>query len=219
MKSNFYILLAVINLLMIQGCHSQNSINPKYLGGDFDLDKVTFKEDVNVLFSKVQYIKLPRKDTYFDNVKKQDIVKDTLAFEYKVDEADRAKVNTYFLDRSLKYDMVFFFTDKNNHFKAFSFFMSQDHDFTQQIAQIDEKYKKYKVKLKPNKVVSFFQGKAYQWETPDRIISVTISTKPTSRGEYTCGLTVADKNTDFKKFPINRFIFGNKVCVDGTCKE
>ena len=221
MKTSFYIMLAAVNLIIIQSCHSQNSINPTYLGvkpGDFDLDKVTFKEDVNLLFSKVKYIKLPRMATYLDKKIKQEI-KDTLAFEYKVDKPDRNSVNAYFLVKSLKNDMVFFFVDKSNHLKAVSFFMSQNHDFNQQIEQIDEKYKRYKVKLKPNKVVSFFQGKSYQWETPDKIISMTISTKPTSGGEYTCGLTVADKNTDFTKFPINRFIFGNKLCLDNSCKN
>ncbi|SHF86931.1 hypothetical protein [Pedobacter caeni] len=222
MKHHLVVLLAVLNLLVFQSCQSQTPKNPQHLGegtGDFDLDQLTFKEDVNALFSKVNYIKLPHKDAFYDKVKKEEVIRDTLAFEYKVSKADRAKVNTYFLDKSLNHRMVFFFVDKKNQFKAFSFFASKkDGDFSKQIELIDKKYKKYKVNLKPDKRRDFADAKAYQWESPDKIISVTMSTKPAD-GEYTMGLTVVDKKTDFKKFPINQFIYGNSVCLDNTCKE
>ncbi|QNK63237.1 hypothetical protein H7F33_01570 [Pedobacter sp. PAMC26386] len=220
MRNNCFVLLAVISLLFVQNCEGQVKENPKYLGvkfGDFDLDKITFKEDINTLFSKVKYIKLPRKDTYYDEVKKQEVIRDTLAFEYKIDPDDPNRETTYFLDRALRGDLVFFFVDKSNRLKAFSFFISGTEDLSKKVEQIDNKYKQYRVNLGSEKEKAFV-GKTYQWETPDKIISVTVSSK-SEDGQYTFGLAVVAKDTDFKRFPINRFIFSTTFYLDNSCKK
>jgi hypothetical protein len=220
MKNTLLLLTIVANFMLIPSCQSQNKPNPVALGtgnGDFDLDQITFKEDANTLFSKVKFIKLPRMNKYYDKVKKENVLVDTPAFEYKVANEDKGKVNTYFLDRSLKQDLVFFFTDKSSRLKAFSMLMFQKQDFASRIEQIRKKYGNYEVKLKPNPIDEVTGRKVYQWETPEKIIAVALLPKDSS-GDYSCGLVVVDLKTNFIKFPINQFIFGSYVCVDQSCK-
>lgn len=71
-----YKLLFFLNFtLLFIGCNGQE--NPHYIGkkfGIFDLDKVTFEENVDSLFSKVNkndLILIVGKDSYFDTIQKK----------------------------------------------------------------------------------------------------------------------------------------------------
>lgn len=82
-------------MTLFQNCQSQTKQNPKYLGsenGIFDLDKATFNENIEILFSKIQYISLDR-------------------------TADKSKAWVYrnkIDDRNVKRNLISFFDVENN---------------------------------------------------------------------------------------------------------
>ncbi len=153
-------------MTLFQNCQSQTKENPKYLGFEnvvFDLDKVTFNENVEILFSKINHVSLDR-------------------------TADKSKAWVYrnkIDDNTVKPKLVSFFDIENNkinviangkkEIQAFTSFIETNKNPESLISKLDKKYGAYKVKLKPNKKLDFTNSKLYQWNLPEKINAVTVT--------------------------------------------
>jgi len=59
--NNLKILTTAVLFSFFQSCQSQTAENPKSLGSEiFKLENITFKENVDTLFSKIPFVKLDR---------------------------------------------------------------------------------------------------------------------------------------------------------------
>ena len=200
-RSNFFILIILMTLF--QNRQSQTKENPKYLGsenGIFDLDKATFNENVETLFSKIQHVSLDR-------------------------TADKSNAWVYrnkIGDGNVKPNLISFFDIENNRInviannkkviQAFTSFIETNKNPESLISKLDKKYSAYKVKLKPDKKLDFSNSKLYQWNLPDKIYAVTIS-KLT--GGYTLSIVVARAGIDKNTLSVD----GSPICLDNSCKE
>jgi hypothetical protein len=108
-------------LLMFTSCKAQEK-NPEYLGikyGVFDLDKITFLENVDMLFSKVEkYYKRPVDDGYFDEKLKKFMTTDTLYYTYRVSPKLVTQGMFKFKDFNIKSnEAIDFYMDKARNFR------------------------------------------------------------------------------------------------------
>jgi len=201
-------------LMCLQSCQSQGKPNPKYLGakfGDFDLDKVTFKENVDSLFSKSKdYFIRAEKNSAFSTKVKREPLKDTVGFQYFLDIETNKSLKVFFFDKRFNDSKCQFITDKNKNLMGVYFSLSVTNEIDI-ISQIDKKYGKYKVTLTTKNDFS-----NYQWDTPDKYIGVAVAKYKDGFLYY---LLIADKSIGGNKFPINRFSSPIKICLDATCKE
>ena len=82
----YHILIYTILLFMFVSCHGQG--NPNYIGakyGAFDLDKITFSERLDTLFSKTEkYYKMPKGEELFDKQLGKYVIGDTLYHIYRI---------------------------------------------------------------------------------------------------------------------------------------
>ncbi|SFC44772.1 hypothetical protein [Kaistella jeonii] len=120
-----YRLLVFLNLtFLIIGCNGQE--NPNYIGkqyGTFKLEKITFKENLDSLFSKVNkdnLIFIVGKDSYFDTIKKKQIYTDTTDYVYRIPHAKMDSIYS-FKNFKLKDVVVSFYTDKQKRFRRVDF--------------------------------------------------------------------------------------------------
>ncbi|WP_027388271.1 hypothetical protein [Chryseobacterium gregarium] len=200
-SSLFFILM--ISMTLFQNCQSQTKENPKYLGsehGIFDLDRATFNENVETLFSKVQHVALDRTEGK------------SKAWIY------RNKID----DSGIKPDLIRFFDIENNRInvitnhkkaiQAFTSFIETDKNPESLISKINTKYASYKVNLKPDKNLDFSHSKLYQWNLPDKIYAITISKL---KEGYTLSIVVARAGIDKNTLSVD----GSPVCLDNSCKE
>jgi hypothetical protein len=202
-QNRSYISILIILMTLFQNCQSQTKQNPKYLGsenGIFDLDKATFNENIETLFSKIQYISLDR-------------------------TADKSKAWVYrnkIDNRNVKRNLISFFDVENNRInviadhrkviQAFTSFVEINKNPESIISKLDKKYGAYKVKLKPDKKLDFSNSKLYQWNLPDKIYAVTISKL---KDEYTLSIVVARAGIDKNTLSVD----GSPICLDTSCKE
>jgi hypothetical protein len=202
-QNRSYISILILLMTLFQNCQSQTKENPKFLGsenGIFDLDKATFNENIETLFSKIQYISLDR-------------------------TADKSKAWVYrnkIDDRNLKPNLISFFDVENNRInviadnrkviQAFTSFVETNKNPESIISKLDKKYGAYKVKLKPDKKLDFSNSKLYQWNLPDKIYAVTISKL---KDEYTLSIVVAKAGIDKNTLSVD----GSPICLDNSCKE
>jgi len=200
-RSHIFILIILMNLF--QNCQSQTKENPKYLGaenGVFDLDKATFNENVETLFSKVQHVSL---DRTADKSK-------AWVYRNKIDEGN------------VKTNLISFFDIENNRInvivnnkkviQAFTSFVETNKSPESIISKLDKKYGSYKVKLKPDKKLDFSNSKLYQWNLPDKIYAVTISKL---KDGYTLNIVIARASIDKNTLSVD----GSPICLDNSCKE
>lgn len=124
----YKMLLLPISVFLFSGCNGQE--NPKYIGkefGVFDLDKITFKENLDTLFSKSDFFIITNKDSHFDTLQKKQIYTDTLAYIYRI---PHAKVDGQygFKNLNIKDKVVSFTADNNKKFRKvdFSIYISAD---------------------------------------------------------------------------------------------
>lgn len=197
------IFLITLSLLSAITCKPQQKQNPKYLGSGhdiFDLDNTSFNENVDTLFSKIQYVSLDR-------------------------TADKSKAWVYrnkFDDSNVKPNLISFFDIENNRInvianhkkviQAFTSFMETNKNPEFLISKLDEKYGAYKVKLKPDKKLNFSNSKLYQWNLPDKIYAVTVSKL---KDGYTMSIVVARAGVDKNTLSVD----GSPICLDNSCKE
>lgn len=124
-----YHLLSLMSLILcFSGCSGHD--NPKYIGkkfGLFQIDKITFDENLDTLFSKSDFFVITDKNSHFDTIQKKEIYTDTLAYIYRI---PHAKVDGLYSFKGLKIkDRVVSFTaDKNKKFRKvdFSFYISEN---------------------------------------------------------------------------------------------
>ncbi|MBP2616009.1 hypothetical protein [Chryseobacterium jejuense] len=198
----FFLLLALF--VVFQNCQSQLKENPKYLGskeGSIDLDKVTFKENIDTLFSKVPHVELDR-----TNEKSK-----AWLYRNKIEDKN-AKVSIVNL-MELSNNRVDVIADKDKKIQAFTSFIETNRDPGNLINDLDKKYGKYRVKLKPNKRLEFSNSKLYQWNFPDKIYAITIS--KLQEKEYTVNIAVVKSNIDKNTMSIDL----SPICLDKDCKE
>lgn len=190
-------------MTLFQNCQSQTKENPKYFGsenGIFDLDKASFNENVEKLFSKVQHVSLDR-------------------------TADKSKAWVYrnkIGDGNVNPNLIRFFDIENNRInvitnnkkviQAFTSFIETNKNPESLISKLDKKYGAYKVKLKPDKKLDFSNSKLYQWNLPDKIYAVTISKL---KDGYTLSVVVARAGIDKNTLSVD----GSPICLDNSCKE
>jgi hypothetical protein len=197
------VFLITLSLLSAIICKPQQKQNPKYLGSGhdiFDLDNTSFNENVDTLFSKVQYVSLDR-------------------------TADKSKAWVYrnkFDDSNVKPNLISFFDIQNNKInvianhkkviQAFTSFMETNKNPEFLISKLDEKYGAYKVKLKLDKKLNFSNSKLYQWNLPDKIYAVTVSKL---KDGYAMSIVVARAGVDKNTLSVD----GSPICLDNSCKE
>jgi hypothetical protein len=202
-KNRPYIFILIILMTLFQNCQSQTKENPKYLGaesGIFDLDKATFNENVETLFSKIQHVSLDR-------------------------TADKSKAWVYrnkIGDGNVKPNLISFFDVENYRInviannkkviQAFTSFIETDKNPESLISKLDKKYSAYKVKLKPDKKLDFSNSKLYQWNLPDKIYAVTMSKL---KDGYTLSIVVARAGIDKNTLSVD----SSPICLDNSCKE
>ena len=214
LKQNIFIV--IITVLFIS-CTAQET-NPKYIGNEIlDLDKITFNESIDTLFSKVLHRKLPITDGYYDVINKKTVITDTLAFDVRISKKTPNQPLFYFLDKKFTEDyLVDFYTDSENNFKAISFSSLRKESYNDVLNMMRNKYKKHEVYIKKQKKLEIANTKAYQWETENKIIVMYLTDKD-SEGDYICGISVLKKEKNM--FNINQVIPGLVFCLDKSCKE
>lgn len=141
-------------MTLFQNCQSQTKENPKFLGsenGIFDFDKVTFKENIDTLFSKV-------KNEYYKNQIKDNgqLIGSQVFYDIESNKA----TNIFFIDENYKATKPIFIVDKNNVFFMISSSFKTDFPPVKIFERINNKFKKYNVKLKStDKPIKFINGK------------------------------------------------------------
>lgn len=114
------ILMFAILLFMFVSCKGQES--PKYIGakyGVFDLDKITFSEQLDTLFSGTEkYYMLPKGNERFDGKLGKYMMQDTMYYIYRI--PPKNVVEGTFRFRSLEIkpkEVVDFYADHSHHFR------------------------------------------------------------------------------------------------------
>jgi|GEM_PF-2773353 len=209
LKSNPKFLILIIAMTLFQNCQSQTKKNPKYLGskyGSFDLGEVTFNEKIDTLFSKV-------KNEYYKNQIKENgqLVGSQVFYDIEANKA----TNIFFIDENYKATKPIFIVDKNNIFFMISSSFKTDFPPVKIFERINNKFKKYNVKLKSTDKTN----QIYQWETPEKIIVFKYLEKGASY--YLSYLTILDKQYSIKNldFPFNKFSNSAPLCLDNSCKK
>jgi len=114
------ILLNMMLLFMFESCSGQD--NPPYIGaeyGTFDLDKITFSERLDTLFSKTEkYYKMPKGDEVFDEKSGKYLIRDTLYHMYRTPTKYVAEGTFRFKSLLIKpKEVVDFYTDHLHNFR------------------------------------------------------------------------------------------------------
>lgn len=153
-------------MILITGCKGQE--NPKYIGkafGIFELDQISFKENPDTLFSKVNkadLILIAGKDSYFDTLQNKQIWTDTIEYIYRI---PHAKVDGLFAFKGfeIKDKVVSFYTDHQKRFRRVdvSFYMTKE-----EYKNLMDKTKDYK-DITTKQIRDFNNGKYSVFEKLD----------------------------------------------------
>ncbi|WP_293312232.1 hypothetical protein [Pedobacter sp. UBA5917] len=116
-----YLSLISLSLLVVfVACTRQN---PKYIGKDygvFDIDQVSFNENLDTLFSRSPFFVITKKNSHFDTLQKKEIWTDTLLYTYRIPKAKVAGLYR-FKNITVKDNVVSFTADKNKKFRKVDF--------------------------------------------------------------------------------------------------
>ena len=197
---NFLLLLLIT--VSFSNCNSQTKDNPKYLGnefGSFDLDKVTFKENIDTLFSKIDHVNLDRTNT----------INKVWVYRNKLDANKKDDFISFFSIQNFKINVI---ANQEKQIEAFTTFAETKSNPDVIISEIDKKYGKYRTKLKLDKKLEFSNSKHYQWNLPDRIYAVTISDL---NNIYTLSIVVAKSSITKNTMNIDL----SPICLDEICKQ
>ena len=197
---NFLILLLIT--VSFSNCNAQIEDNPKYLGnelGSFDLDKVTFEENIDTLFSKIDHVNLDRTNT----------INKVWVYRNKLDAKKKDDFISFFSIQNFKINVI---ANEKKQVEAFTTFAETKSNPDVIISEIDKKYGKYRTKLKLDKKLEFSNSKLYQWNLPDRIYAVTISDL---NNIYTLSIVVAKSSITKNTMNIDL----SPICLDESCKQ
>lgn len=199
-QNNLKFLIITLFISLFQSCQSQTSDNPTVLGTEiFKLENVTFKENIDTLFSKIPFVKLDRTN---DKSK-------ALIFRNKIDDNKNVKIVDFNGIDSQRLNVI---TNDKKEIQAFSTYIETTKNPQVLIEKIDKKFKPYKVNLKPNKKLEFSKAKLYQWNLPDKIYALTVSDLG---NQYTLGIIVTKINIDKNTLSVDT----TPICLDNSCKE
>ena len=141
-KNRPHFFTLIILMALFQNCQSQTKENPKYLGsenGIFDLDRATFNENVETLFSKVLHVSL---DRTADKSK-------AWVYRNRIGESNVKSNLISFFD--IESNTINVITNSKKVIQAFTSFIETNRNPESLISKLDKKYIAYKVKLKPDK--------------------------------------------------------------------
>lgn len=199
-QNNLKFLIITLFISLFQSCQSQTSDNPTVLGTEiFKLENVTFKENIDTLFSKIPFVKLDRTN---DKSK-------ALIFRNKIDDNKNVKIVDFNGIDSQRLNVI---TNDKKEIQAFSTYIETTKNPQVLIEKIDKKFKPYKVNLKPNKKLEFSKAKLYQWNLPDKIYALTVSDLG---NQYTLGIIVTKIDIDKNTLSVDT----TPICLDNSCKE
>ena len=199
-QNNLKFLIITLFISLFQSCQSQTSDNPTVLGTEiFKLENVTFKENIDTLFSKIPFVKLDRTN---DKSK-------ALIFRNKIDDNKNVKIVDFNGIDSQRLNVI---TNDKKEIQAFSTYIDTTKNPQVLIEKIDKKFKPYKVNLKPNKKLEFSKAKLYQWNLPDKIYALTVSDLG---NQYTLGIIVTKIDIDKNTLSVDT----TPICLDNSCKE
>lgn len=120
MKTYTLLFLITFNMLFI-ACNGQE--NQKRIGkefGMFDIDKISFSENLDSLFAKSAFFVITKKNSHFDTIQNRQIWTDTLLYIYRI---PHEKVDGLYSFKNLKVKdaVVSFASDKNKKFRKVDF--------------------------------------------------------------------------------------------------
>lgn len=201
-KSKF--LFAILFVLSVYSCKSQEKENPTTLGTtNFDIEKITFKEDINTLFGKNKYYKTSIKD---DNAS-------DIAYNFIVSKKENQgiKVSLGNIDIS-KYKYDFKVSKDNKIIGISTSFVSKENIKDKIIQNIDNQFKSYKVNI--NQL--YENPTVYRWETQEKIIQFTYSS---FEGDNVYNISIVNKNFSCDKFPLEKVFVGEDICLKNYTKK
>ncbi|MEY8758273.1 hypothetical protein [Chryseobacterium tongliaoense] len=190
-------LFAIIFVLSVYSCKSQEKENPKTLGSsNFDIEKITFHENTDTLFGANKYYKTSIKDSDSD-----------IAYNYIISKKqnENIKVSLGNTDiSSYKYD---FKVSKNNEIIGVSTsFVLKENIKDKIINDIDNQYKTFKVNI--NQL--YDNPSVYRWETPDKIIQFAYSS---FEKDHIYNISIVNKKFDCNRFPLEKVFVGEDICL------
>ncbi|KLT67165.1 hypothetical protein [Pedobacter sp. BMA] len=202
------ILITFIALFCLSGCDAQIKKNPKYLGskfGNFNLDAVTFAENLDTLFSKST-------GSFKRSEKGNSSAGGIVGYQYFLNSKNNQGLKVYFIDEQFNDVKSQFILDQTGKFAAvkLSQVSAKPIDI---LSKINQKYGKYEVKLKIKNALH-----NYQWDTPKKYISLAYSDKMEGEG-YLYYLLITEKKRADSKFDISHFSNPIQLCLDKSCKE
>ncbi|EJL74649.1 hypothetical protein [Chryseobacterium populi] len=190
-------LFAVIFVLSVYSCKSQEKENPKTLGSsNFDIEKITFHENIDTLFGTNKYYKTSIKDSDSD-----------ISYNYIISKKQNENIRVSLGNTdisSYKYD---FKVSKNNEIIGVSTsFVLKENIKDKIINDIDRQYKTFKVNI--NQL--YDNPSVYRWETPDKIIQFAYSSFEKDN-IYT--ISIVNKKFDCSRFPLEKVFVGEDICL------
>jgi len=176
--------------------------NPKHIGkayGEFDMDKITFDENLDSLFLKTDFFIIVKKDSYFDTIKNKQIWTDTLDYTYRIPHEKATGLYT-FKNIKIKDEVVSFYSDRNKKFRKadFSVYIS-----TKEYKQLLAETKDYKDITTPQ--VKKFNGDKYiilQKKDSRKQTNLYCSKNDDGEGDYFVRVRINDLRIKGDKFDI-----------------
>lgn len=197
-------LFAIIFVLCVYSCKSQKKENPKTLGStNFDIEKISFKENITTLFGKNKYYKTSIKDSNASDI----------AYNYIVSKKEHQNIRISLgnIDLSTyKYD--FKISKDNKIIGVSTSFVSKENMRDKIIQNIDDQFKKNRVNI--NQL--YKDPAVYRWEDPDKIIHFTYSS---FEGDHIYNISVVNKNFSCDTFPLEQVFVGEDICLKKYTKK
>lgn len=204
MRQKTKILMAVICMLFVYSCKSQEKENPETLGNQtFHLEKMTFRENPLVLFGKNKYYRTSIKDD-----QNRDI-----AYNYIISKKENVPVKVSFGNRDVSKNRFDFKADRNNQLIGASVsFTSKENVKESIIKDLDNMFGKYHVELNQ----PYQDPAVYRWETPEKIIQFSYSH---FEGDHIYNISIVSSKYDCSRFPLEKIFIGEDICLKNYTKK
>jgi hypothetical protein len=203
MKSIYNKIFSVLFLVSLLNCQGQQ--NEKYIGlkyGNFDIDKATFTENIDTLFSKIPHVEIPeeingRKMRVF---RVKSTVQDKKLFKYFNLQEDKTE---------------FYLDDKNNLVKIDGMLRTDKSGADNFMKQLRNKHGSNELSSKKNKFIDdIFIGKI---DNKFMHITKTCVTEGTYKGE--CSIIYSIYKYPQKDSDVIRFMAPNSIEVENLLKK